>query len=148
MRYLCFVLALLSSSAFAFEKITDDAIKQLLSQHSTFVMQKEPEKLMALFADSYQQFDKKQQKTTTKDELKKIYNGNFMVAKLIINTIQLTNSKIADDGLHAQINTHLFNRYLIEYAEKQNVLTQEEDWQSDVFLENGQLKYLKTEKTN
>ena len=55
MRYLCFVLALLSSSAFAFEKITDDAIKQLLSQHSTFVMQKEPEKLMALFADSYQQ---------------------------------------------------------------------------------------------
>ena len=71
MRYLCFVLALLSSSAFAFEKITDDAIKQLLSQHSTFVMQKEPEKLMALFADSYQQFDKKQQKTTTKDELKK-----------------------------------------------------------------------------
>ena len=85
-----FRLALLSSSAFAFEKITDDAIKQLLSQHSTFVMQKEPEKLMALFADSYQQFDKKQQKTTTKDELKKIYNGNFMVAKLIINTIQLT----------------------------------------------------------
>ena len=51
-------------------------------------------------------------------------------------------------GLHAQINTHLFNRYLIEYAEKQHVLTQEEDWQSDVFLENGQLKYLKTEKTN
>ncbi|MDO9177767.1 MAG: hypothetical protein Q7U16_05485 [Agitococcus sp.] len=146
MRYLCFVLALYSGSAFALDKITDEAIKQLLSQHSTFVMQKEPEKLMALFADKYQQFDKKQQATIGKDELKKIYNGNFLVAKLIINTIQLTDSKIAEDGLHAQINTHIFNRYLIEYAEKQNVLTQEEDWHSELVLENGQLLYLKTEK--
>ena len=39
MRYLCFVLALFSGSAFALDKITDEAIKQLLSQHSTFVMQ-------------------------------------------------------------------------------------------------------------
>jgi hypothetical protein len=140
------MLALFSSSVFAFEKITDDAIKQLLSQHSTFVMQKESEKLMALFADKYQQFDKKQQAAIGKDELKKIYNGNFLVAKLIINTIQLTDSKIADDGLHAQINTHVFNRYLIEYAEKQNVLTQEEDWHSELVLENGQLLYLKTQK--
>ncbi len=146
MRYLCFVLALFSGSAFALDKITDEAIKQLLSQHSTFVMQKEPEKLMALFADKYQQFNKKQQATIGKDELKKIYNGNFLVAKLIINTIQLTDSKIADDGLHAQISTHVFNRYLIEYAEKQNVLTQEEDWHSELVLENGQLLYLKTEK--
>ena len=146
MRYLCFVLTLFSSSAFALEKITDEAIKQLLSQHSTFIMQKEPEKLMALFADKYQQLDKKQQATIGKDELKKIYNGNFLVAKLIINTIQLTDSKIADDGLHAHINTHVFNRYLIEYAEKQNVLTQEEDWHSELVLENGQLLYLKTEK--
>ena len=132
MRYLCFVLALFSGSAFALDKITDEAIKQLLSQHSTFVMQKEPEKLMALFADKYQQFNKKQQATIGKDELKKIYNG--------------TDSKIADDGLHAQISTHVFNRYLIEYAEKQNVLTQEEDWHSELVLENGQLLYLKTEK--
>ncbi|MDO8416036.1 MAG: hypothetical protein Q7S87_07500 [Agitococcus sp.] len=146
MRYLCFVLALFSGSAFALDKITDEAIKQLLSQHSTFVMQKEPEKLMALFADKYQQFNKKQQATIGKDELKKIYNGNFLVAKLIINTIQLTDSKIADGGLHAQISTHVFNRYLIEYAEKQNVLTQEEDWHSELVLENGQLLYLKTEK--
>ena len=146
MRYLCLMLALFSGSAFALDKITDEAIKQFLSQQSTFVMQKEPEKLMALFADKYQQFNKKQQATIGKDELKKIYNGNFLVAKLIINTIQLTDSKIADDGLHAQINTHVFNRYLIEYAEKQNVLTQEEDWLSEVFLEDGQLKYLKTEK--
>ena len=146
MRYLCFVLTLFSSSAFALEKITDEAIKQLLSQYSTFIMQKEPEKLMALFADKYQQLDKKQQATIGKDELKKIYNGNFLVAKLIINTIQLTDSKIADDGLHAHINTHVFNRYLIEYAEKQNVLTQEEDWHSELVLENGQLLYLKTEK--
>ena len=146
MRYLCFVLALFSGSAFALDKITDEAIKQLLSQHSTFVMQKEPEKLMALFADKYQQSDKKQQATIDKDELKKIYNGNFLVAKLIINTIQLTDSKISEDGLHAHINTHVFNRYLIEYAEKQNVLTQEEDWHSELVLENGQLLYLKTEK--
>ena len=69
-----------------------------------------------------------------------------MVAKLIINTIQLTDSKISEDGLHAHINTHVFNRYLIEYAEKQNVLTQEEDWHSELVLENGQLLYLKTEK--
>ena len=148
MRFWCLVLALLIHTAFALDKITDEAIKQFLSQQSTFVMQKEPEKLMALFADKYQQFNKKQQAMIGKDELKKIYTGNFLVAKLIINTIQLTDSKIADDGLHAQINTHVFNRYLIEYAEKQHVLTQEEDWQSDVFLENGQLKYLKTEKTN
>ena len=146
MRFWCLVLALLTQPVFAVDKITDEAIKQFLSQQSTFVMQKEPEKLMALFADKYQQFNKKQQATIGKDELKKIYNGNFLVAKLIINTIQLTDSKIADDGLHAQINTHVFNRYLIEYAEKQNVLTQEEDWLSEVFLEDGQLKYLKTEK--
>lgn len=101
---------------------------------------------MALFADNYQQIDKKQQKTITKDELKTVYNSNFMVAKLIINTVKLTDSKIADDGVHAHINTHVFNRYLIEYAEKQNVLTQEEDWQSELVLENGQLLYLKTEK--
>ena len=146
MRYLCLMLALFSGSAFALDKITDEAIKQFLSQQSTFVMQKEPEKLMALFADKYQQFDKKQQATIGKDELKKIYNGNFLVAKLIINTIQLTDSKIAEDGLHAHINTHVFNRYLIEYAEKQNVLTQEEYWHSELVLENGQLLYLKTEK--
>jgi hypothetical protein len=146
MRFWCLVLALLTQPVFAVDKITDEAIKQFLSQQSTFVMQKEPEKLMALFADKYQQFNKKQQATIGKDELKKIYTGNFLVAKLIINTIQLTDSKIADDGLHAQINTHVFNRYLIEYAEKQNVLTQEEDWLSEVFLEDGQLKYLKTEK--
>ena len=146
MRFWCLVLALLTQPVFAVDKITDEAIKQFLSQQSTFVMQKEPEKLMALFADRYQQFDKKQQATIGKEELKKIYNGNFLVAKLIINTIQLTDSKIAEDGLHAQINTHVFNRYLIEYAEKQNVLTQEEDWLSEVFLEDGQLKYLKTEK--
>ena len=146
MRFWCLVLALLTQPVFAVDKITDEAIKQFLSQQSTFVMQKEPEKLMALFAEKYQQFNKKQQATIGKDELKKIYTGNFLVAKLIINTIQLTDSKIADDGLHAQINTHVFNRYLIEYAEKQNVLTQEEDWLSEVFLEDGQLKYLKTEK--
>ncbi len=146
MRFWCLVLALLTQPVFAVDKITDEAIKQFLSQQSTFVMQKEPEKLMALFADKYQQFNKKQQATIGKDELKKIYTGNFLVAKLIINTIQLTDSKIADDGLHAQINTHVFNRYLIEYAEKQNVLTQEEDWHSELFLEDGQLKYLKTEK--
>lgn len=146
MRFWCLVLALLTQPAFALDKITDEAIKQFLSQQSTFVMQKEPEKLMALFADKYQQFDKKQQATIGKNELKKIYNGNFLVAKLIINTIQLTDSKIAEDGLHAQINTHVFNRYLIEYAEKQNVLTQEEDWHSELVLENGQLLYLKTEK--
>ena len=146
MRYLCLMLALFSGSAFALDKITDEAIKQFLSQQSTFVMQKEPEKLMALFADKYQQFNKKQQATIGKNELKKIYNGNFLVAKLIINTIQLTDSKISEDGLHAHINTHVFNRYLIEYAEKQNVLTQEEDWHSELVLENGQLLYLKTEK--
>ena len=146
MRFWCLLLALLTHPAFALDKITDEAIKQFLSQQSTFVMQKEPEKLMALFADKYQQFNKKQQATIGKDELKKIYTGNFLVAKLIINTIQLTDSKIADDGLHAQINTHVFNRYLIEYAEKQNVLTQEEDWHSELVLENGQLLYLKTEK--
>ena len=146
MRFWCLVLALLTQPVFAVDKITDEAIKQFLSQQSTFVMQKEPEKLMALFADKYQQFNKKQQATIGKDELKKIYTGNFLVAKLIINTIQLTDSKIADDGLHAQINTHVFNRYLIEYAEKQNVLTQEEDWHSELVLENGQLLYLKTEK--
>ena len=146
MRFWCLVLALLTQPVFAVDKITDEAIKQFLSQQSTFVMQKEPEKLMALFADKYQQFNKKQQATIGKDELKKIYTGNFLVAKLIINTIQLTDSKIADDGLHAQISTHVFNRYLIEYAEKQNVLTQEEDWLSELVLENGQLLYLKTEK--
>ena len=146
MRFWCLVLTLLTHPAFALDKITDEAIKQFLSQQSTFIMQKEPEKLMALFADNYQQIDKKQQKTITKDELKTVYNSNFMVAKLIINTVKLTDSKIADDGVHAHINTHVFNRYLIEYAEKQNVLTQEEDWQSELVLENGQLKYLKTEK--
>lgn len=146
MRFWCLVLTLLTHPAFALDKITDEAIKQFLSQQSTFIMQKEPDKLMALFTDNYQQLDKKQQKTITKDELKAVYNGNFMVAKLIINTIKLTDSKIADDGVHAHINTHVFNRYLIEYAEKQNVLTQEEDWQSELVLENGQLKYLKTEK--
>lgn len=146
MRFWCLVLTLLTHPAFALDKITDEAIKQFLSQQSSFIMQKEPDKLMALFTDNYQQLDKKQQKTITKDELKAVYNGNFMVAKLIINTIKLTDSKIADDGVHAHINTHVFNRYLIEYAEKQNVLTQEEDWQSELVLENGQLKYLKTEK--
>ena len=146
MRFWCLVLALLTHPAFALDKITDEEIKQFLSQQSTYVMQKEPEKLMALFADKYQQLDKKQHATIGKDELKKIYNGNFLVAKLIINTIQLTDSKISEDGLHAHINTHVFNRYLIEYAEKQNVLTQEEDWHSELVLENGQLLYLKTEK--
>lgn len=149
MRYLVLLLCLCFNTVWANERITPELIKQFLSSHSTYVMQKESDKLMTLFADNYQQFDKTSPQNTDfidKNALKKIYQGNFLVAKLIINTIQLTEQQIADDGQSAHISTHLFNRYLIEYADKQNILTHEEDWVSDIILENGNVRYLKTEK--
>lgn len=148
MRYLVVLFSLWIGSASAFDRITPDAITQLLNSHSTSIIQKDSEKLMALFADNYQQSDKTTPKAAkiSKAELKKIYNGNFMVAKLILNTISLTDSHIAENAQSAQIKTHIFTRYLIEYAEKQNILTQEEDWVSDIGLENGNLRYLHTEK--
>ncbi|WP_146164442.1 hypothetical protein [Agitococcus lubricus] len=111
------------------------------------MMQKEPEALLNLFSARYQQKNLAHDKILTKAELTKIYKNNLMIAKLIISKIDLLDSHISENGQHAQIKLHLFSRYLLEFEGRQNILTQEEDWLSDVGLENGKLVYLHTEQT-
>ena len=143
-------LLLLSQSLYAaaIDKITPQNVQSLVDVQTTSVMQKDIDRLMALFGKDYRQVSSapSQGQPITKDELKKIYNSNFMVAKLIISKIDVLDAKIAEDGKHGQLKTHVFTRYLIEVQDKQNILTQEEDWISDIGLENGNLVYLRTEK--
>ena len=69
------------------------------------------------------------------------------MSKLIINKIKLLDTKITEDGQRATLNTHIFNRYLLEFQGKQNILNQEETWSSEVVLQQGELVYRSTEKT-
>ena len=149
MRLLLSVLLLSQSMyAAAADKITPQSIQALVDAQTTAIMQKDIDRLMTLFGKNYQQINTAEAKSQSisKDELQKIYNSNFMVAKLIINQIKVLDNQIAEDGQRGQLKTQVFSRYLIEFQDKQNVLTQEEEWVSDMGLEAGQVVYLRTEK--
>lgn len=148
MRLFGLCLVFLCSLVQADEAINSALIKQFLDRHSTFIMQKDEAKLKNLFADSYQQNDVNTPNIRlSKDDIVKIYKNNFMVSKLIINKINVLYEKISEDGQQVTLKTHIFNRYLIEFQGKQNILNQEEEWLSQLGLVQGQLVYLHTQKS-
>lgn len=149
MRYLLsFLMFFYGASLYADEKITPESIAVFLDAHSTAIMQKDEAKLATLFSDDYRQNDTKTPaQGLNKSDIVKIYKNNFLVSKLIINKIKLLDTKITEDGQRATLNTHIFNRYLLEFQGKQNILNQEETWSSEVVLQQGQLLYRSTEKT-
>jgi len=148
-RYLLSLLmCFYGASLYADEKITPESIAVFLDAHSTAIMQKDEAKLATLFSDDYRQNDTKTPaQGLNKSGIVKIYKNNFLVSKLIINKIKLLDTKITEDGQRATLNTHIFNRYLLEFQGKQNILNQEETWSSEVVLQQGQLLYRSTEKT-
>lgn len=149
MRYLLgFLMFFYGASLYADEKITSERIAVFLDTHSTAIMQKDEAKLATLFSDDYKQNETKTPaQGLNKSDIVRIYKNNFLVSKLIINKIKLLNTIITEDGQRATLNTHIFNRYLLEFQGKQNILNQEETWLSEVVLQQGQLVYRSTEKT-
>ena len=68
------------------------------------------------------------------------------MAKLIICQATIEEENIAEDGQSANIRVHFNYRYLFEYEGQQKLLNQEEDWLSDIVLQQGQLRYIKSQK--
>lgn len=136
----------LVSQVMAADKIDSNLIKQFIDSQATAVMQKDESKLMALFADNYRQLQSAQQPVIDKAALAKIYKNNFLMAKLIICQATINEANIAEDGQSATIRVHLSYRYLFEYQGQQKLLDQQEDWLSDIVLQQGQLQYIKSQK--
>lgn len=136
----------LVSQVMAADKIDSNLIKQFIDSQTTAVMQKDESKLMALFADNYRQLQSVQQPVIDKAALAKIYKNNFLMAKLIICQATINEANIAEDGQSATIRVHLSYRYLFEYQDQQKLLDQQEDWLSDIVLQQGQLQYIKSQK--
>ncbi len=136
------------SWAFADDTICLEDIKTFLDKHSTAIMQKDELAFADLFSEDYQQIDNQtQNQPLKKADIVKIYKNNFLVAKLIINKINILDCKLSEREQQVTLKTHIFNRYLIEFQGKQNILNQEEDWDSRIGLIDGQLRYLNTQKT-
>lgn len=136
----------LSSYVVAAEKIDTALIKQFIETHQTAIMQKDDTTLLALFADNYRQLQSVQQPIIDKPALRKIYKNNFLMAKLIICQASIDEENIAEDSQSATIRVHFAYRYLFEYQGQQTLLDQQEDWLSDIVLQQGQLQYIKTQK--
>ena len=101
---------------------------------------------MALFAEDYRQLQSAKLPVIHKADLGKIYKNNFLMAKLIICQATIEEENIAEDGQSANIRVHFNYRYLFEYEGQQKLLNQEEDWLSDIVLQQGQLRYIKSQK--
>lgn len=136
------------SWACADDVIRLEDIKSFLDKHSTAIMQKDETALVNLFSENYQQTDEKTpNQSLSKADIVKIYKNNFLVSKLIISKINILDYKLSEEQPQVTLKTHIFNRYLIEFQGKQNILNQEEEWDSHIGLIDGQLRYLDTQKT-
>lgn len=140
------ILLSFASQIMAAEKIDSDLIKQFVDRQTTAIMQKDEPSLMALFAEDYRQLQSAKLPVIHKADLGKIYKNNFLMAKLIICQATIEEENIAEDGQSANIRVHFNYRYLFEYEGQQKLLNQEEDWLSDIVLQQGQLRYIKSQK--
>jgi len=140
------VLLSVASHVMAADKIDSHLIKQFVDSHITAIMQKDEPTLSKLFADNYRQLQSIKQPIVYKNDLIKIYKNNFLMAKLIICQATVDEENIAEDGQSATIRVHFNYRYLFEYESQQKLLDQQEDWLSDIVLQQGQLQYIKTQK--
>ena len=130
----------------AADKIDTKLIKEFINLHATAIMQKDEPKLMAMFAENYRQLQSIKQPVIGKQDLAKIYKNNFLMAKLIMTQATIEEENIAEDGQSATIRVHFSHRYLFEYEGQQKLLDQQEDWLSDIVLQQGQLRYIKSQK--
>lgn len=147
MRFILWlVLAFAANIASALEAITEADVRAFLDQQATHVMHKDIEPLMSLFAPEYRHLLPRDNREITLDEYRKIQNANFMVAKLILNTIELRQIQLREDGKQAIIRTHNRSRFLIQVKEKQSLIEQNEDLVGELVLRDGRIVYLNTEK--
>jgi HD superfamily phosphodiesterase len=150
MKHLIIVIGLMwlgvSSAVRAADKIDTHLIKQFIDTQQTAIMQKDEAKLLALFAEDYRQLQSVQQPVMSKSDVANIYKNNFLMAKLIICQAAIDEENISKDGQRATILVHFNYRYLFEYQGQQTLLDQQEDWLSDIVLQQGQLQYIKTQK--
>lgn len=147
MRHLLYVfLGLLSTTASALDRITEQDIHLFLDDQMTYTIQKNIDGLMSLYAESYQVESNNGKQYTSRNELKKNYTNNFLLAKLILNSIDLKESRIESDGQKAWIRTHALTRYLIELPTKKDVLSQQIDLESEIAIKNGKLVYLSSKQ--
>ncbi|HEX5277678.1 MAG TPA: hypothetical protein VFW42_08425 [Fluviicoccus sp.] len=147
MRFLAAVLLALSANiACALDVMTEADVCAFLDEQTTHVMRKELDPLMALFAPEFRHLLPAEGKEVTRDEYSKIQNANFIVAKLILNTIELRQIQLREDGKQAIIRTHNRSRYLIQVKDKQDLIEQNEDLIGELVLRDGRIVYLSTEK--
>lgn len=130
----------------ALERITESDVRAFLDQQATHIMHKDIEPLMSLFAPDYHHLLPRENRVLDRDAWRKIQNANFMVATLILCTIDLRQVRIREDGRQAIIRTHNRHRYLIRLKDKQNIIEQEEDLEGELVLRDGNIVYLNTEK--
>lgn len=147
MRRLILLLCLvMTTPAMALDRITEADVRAFLDQQATHTMHKDIEPLTSLFAPEYHHLLTRENRVLDRDAWRKIQSANFMVATLILCTIELRQLRIREDGRQAIIRTHNRNRYLIRLKDKQDIIEQEDDLEGELVLRDGKIVYLNTEK--
>lgn len=140
------LLWLVAPAAQALERISQEDIKLFLDDQMTHTMRKEIDPLMALFGKDFQWRSKTDSKVLTRDEVKKIYTNNFLIAKMVLNSIDLHNFTLGADARTAIVYYHSLTRYLIEIQNQKNVISRDEEFKAELAIEDGKLVYHLLEK--
>ena len=147
MRALAGWLMLLAAhSGWALDRFTEADIRAFVSDQTTHVMRKEIELLMAMFSPDFRYILPRENRVMKREDYQKVQSANFAIAKLILNTIELRQIQLREDGKQAIIRTHNRQRFLIQVKDRQNIIEQEDDLIAELVLRDGKIVYLSTEK--
>ena len=101
---------------------------------------------MAMFSPDFRYILPRENRVMTREDYQKVQSANFAIAKLILNTIELRQIQLREDGKQAIIRTHNRQRFLIQVKDRQNIIEQEDDLIAELVLRDGKIVYLSTEK--
>ena len=140
-------LLLMSTQVNALERMSEKDVRDLLNRQSLLIMHKDIDALMALYDAGFQQIiPAENNRVIGKEEVRKVWNANFSIATHILNTLDIRQLTLRDDGRQAVVKTHIRNRYLIQLKERQDVLEQDDDYIVEVALKQGEPVFVSMEK--
>lgn len=147
MRFLPWLFMVLAGSASALDRLTEADVRTLVERQAVLIMHKDIDPLMALYDSEFHQIiPAENNRVLGRDDVRKIWNANFMIAKLILSTVEVRQITLREDGAQAIVRTHNRNRYLIQLKDSQKLLEQEDDFITEVVLRKGEPVFLSMEK--
>lgn len=147
MRCLALMCLLVAGQAFALDRLDEQAVKALVDRQALMIMHKDIDPLMALYDPAFHQIiPAENNRVLDRDGVRKIWNANFAIAKMILSTVDLRQVTVREDGQHAVARAHYRNRYLIQLKDSQKLIEQEDDFITEIALRNGEAVFVSMEK--